>query len=205
MKSQEWEQSTKNFSCFNKVLLLERKDYLSRKQKLFNFMNSKTSFSIRYRLSLVSVLFLALGFTGCSNLTPTENSLMAAGATGAATGIALGASGVNPAITIPVSIGSALLAGGGTYLYSKNRATIDQRRIAEARARLYYAEQGANQRYLAVNAPNAANTQGQSVMLYDTQTGSVGSTVYDLRQLPARGHPTVLGNTTATYIGSGGN
>lgn len=158
---------------------------------------------MRHHVFLVFFLLLALSFTGCSNLTPTENSLMAAGATGAATGIALGASGVNPAITIPVSIGSALLAGGGTYLYSKNRATIEQRRIAEARARLYYAQQGATERYLAVNAPNTANTQGQSVMLYDTQTGSVGNTVYDLKHIPTPGQTTSLGNTPATYIGSG--
>ncbi|MBX9743487.1 MAG: hypothetical protein K2W99_08135 [Chthoniobacterales bacterium] len=166
-------------------------------------MNSKTSFSIGYRSLLALLLLLELAITGCSNLTPTENALMASGAVGAATGIALGASGVNSAITLPVALGSAALAGGGTYLYAKNRATIDQRRIAEARARLYYAQQGAPQRYLAVNAPNGANAQGQSVMLYDTQTGSVGNTVYDLKRLPAPGQTTSLGNTSATYIGSG--
>ncbi len=153
---------------------------------------------------LAILLILTLGASGCSNLTPTENAMMAAGAVGAATGVALGTT-VNPAISIPVSIGSALLAGGATYLYAKNRATIDQRRIAEARARLYYAQQaqGSTQRYLAVNAPNTASTQGQSVMLYDTQTGTTSNTVYDLKRVPAVGQTTTLGNTKATYIGSG--
>lgn len=168
-------------------------------------MNFKKSYSFHF-VSLLLALAL-VGTTGCSNLTPTENGLLAAGAVGAATGVALGTT-VNPAISIPVSIGSALLAGGGAYLYAKNRATIDQRRIAEARARLYYAQlseraQNNTQRYLAVNAPNSANTQGQSVMLYDTRTGTVGNTVYDVKRTPAVGQTTAIGNTTATYIGSG--
>lgn len=156
---------------------------------------------------LVLLATIALVFSGCSNLTPTENGLLAAGAVGAATGVALGTT-VSPSISIPVSIGSALLAGGGAYLYSKHRATIDQRRIAEARARLYYAqlsqqEQQHTRRYLAVNAPNTANTQGQSVMLYDTQTGAVSNDVYNVKTTPAVGQTTSVGNSAATYIGSG--
>ena len=173
-----------------------------------NLSTSQPAFlMITSRNSLLAILLiLTLGASGCSNLTPTENAMMAAGAVGAATGIALGTT-TSPAISIPVSIGSALLAGGATYLYAKNRATIDQRRIAEARARLYYAQQaqGGTQRYLAVNAPNTASTQGQSVMLYDTRTGTTGTTVYDLKRVPAVGQTTTLGNTAATYIGSGSN
>ncbi len=154
------------------------------------------------------LLTISLGIAGCSNLTPGENALMAAGIAGTAAGVALGASGVNSGITIPVALGAAALAGGGTYLYAKNRATIDQRRIAEARARLYYAnlnqqQQQQTQRYLAVNAPNSANIQGQSVMLYDTQTGQTSSDVYDVKKTPAVGQSTTINNTSATYIGSG--
>jgi hypothetical protein len=151
---------------------------------------------------------MIFGVSGCSNLTPTENGLLAAGAVGAATGVALGTT-VSPSISIPVAIGSALLAGGGAYLYSKNRATIDQRRIAEARARLYYAklnqsEQESTNRYLAVNAPNTSNTQGQAVMIYDTQTQSIYPDVYDMKKVPSVGAPTSIGsNSPATYIGSG--
>ncbi len=163
---------------------------------------------MNYRPALLTFLLVALlGTSGCSNLTPTENGLLAAGAVGAASGVALGTT-VSPAISIPVSIGSALLAGGGAYLYAKNRATIDQRRIAEARARLYYArlnqeEQGRVERYLAVNAPNTSRTQGQAVMLYDTQTQSMSSDVYDMKKIPPVGSSTSLGSSQATYIGSG--
>ena len=115
---------------------------------------------------------------------------------------------MSPSISIPVAIGSALLAGGGAYLYSKNRATIDQRRIAEARARLYYAklhesQQANTNRYLAVNAPNTPQTQGQAVMLYDTQTKTMAQDVYDMKNTPSVGTSTSLGNSQATYIGSG--
>jgi hypothetical protein len=154
-------------------------------------------------------LVLALAFTGCSNLTPGENAAIAAGVAGTAAGVALGASGVSPGITIPVALGAAALAGGGTYLYAKNRASIDQRRIAEARARLYYArldEQQQNQtgRYLAVKTSGSqSQNQGQSVMLYDTQTGQVGNTVYNVKSTPSPGQQTTLDSTPATYIGSG--
>ena len=163
-----------------------------------------------YDRSSFIALFLvaALSITSCSNLTPGENAAIAAGVAGTASGVALGVSRVNPAITIPVAIGSAILAGAGTYLYTKNRATIDQRRIAEARARLYYAQLNQQQqesagRYVAVNAPNTAATKGQAVMLYDTQTGAAKPDVYDLKQVPSVGTATTIGNTPATYIGSG--
>lgn len=161
------------------------------------------------RAYLTPVLItLALTFTSCSNLTPGENAAIAAGVVGTAAGVALGASGVNPGITIPVAIGGAVLAGAGAYVYTKQRATVDQRRIAEARARLYYAELNQQQqnhsgRYLAVNAPNTVQTKGQSVMLYDTQTGATSQEVYDMKKVPAVGSSTSLGNTSATYIGSG--
>ncbi len=164
---------------------------------------------ISSRLSFFSLfLTLALTFTSCSNLTPGENAAIAAGVVGTAAGVALGCSGVNPGITIPVALGGAALAGAGAYIYTKQRATVDQRRIAEARARLYYAElnqqqQNNAERYLAVNAPNTAQTKGQAVMLYDTQTGSASQDVYDLKKVPAVGTKTNLGSASATYIGSG--
>jgi hypothetical protein len=161
------------------------------------------------RLLATPLLIAALATTGCSNLTPGENAAIAAGVVGTAAGVALGASGVNPNITIPVALGAAALAAGGTYLYVKNRATIDQRRIAEARARLYYArlneqQQAQTGRYLAVKtSPNAQN-QGQPVMLYDTQTGqTVGSAVYGVQSPPPVGYKTSIDSTPATYIGSG--
>lgn len=160
-------------------------------------------------LSYFSLLLtVVLAFTSCSNLTPGENAAVAAGVVGTAAGVALGCSGVGPGVTIPVALGGAALAGAGAYVYTKQRATIEQRRIAEARARLYYAElsqqqQSHTDRYLAVNAPNGTQNEGQAVMLYDTQTGQMSQDVYSLKNTPAVGAPTKLGPTTATYIGSG--
>lgn len=159
-----------------------------------------------YLLSFLLIISPLL--TSCSNLTPGENAALTGLSTGAVTGIALGASKVDPSITIPVALGSAALVGLGTYFYAKHRATIDQRRIAEARARLYYAnlnqqEQQQSQRYLAVNTANDASAKGQNVMLYDTQTGHASNDVYDMKKVPATGQTTSVGNTQATYIGSG--
>jgi hypothetical protein len=158
--------------------------------------------------STVGLLSLALLVNGCSNLTPGENAAIAAGVVGTAAGVALGASHVNPGITIPVALGGAALAGAGAYIYSKQRATIDQRRIAEARARLYYAQLNEEDhdragRYLAVNTPNTPQTQGQAVMLYDTQTGAASQDVYDMKNIPPVGSSTKIGNSPATYIGTG--
>ena len=164
---------------------------------------------ISLRISFLSLLLtIALTFTSCSNLTPGENAAIAAGVVGTAAGVALGCSGVNSGVAIPVALGGAALAGAGAYVYTKHRATVDQRRIAEARARLYYAELNEQQqnhsgRYLAVNAPNTAQTGGQSVMLYDTQAGSASQEVYDMKKVPAVGSSTTLGNKPATYIGAG--
>jgi hypothetical protein len=164
---------------------------------------------ISLRISFLSLLLtIALTFTSCSNLTPGENAAIAAGVVGTAAGVALGCSGVNSGVAIPVALGGAALAGAGAYVYTKHRATVDQRRIAEARARLYYAELNEQQqnhsgRYLAVNAPNTAQTEGQSVMLYDTQAGSASQEVYDMKKVPAVGSSTTLGNKPATYIGAG--
>jgi len=158
--------------------------------------------------SLALLITIALGASGCSNLTPVENALIAAGVAGAATGVALGTTGNSAGLTIPVALGAAVLAGAGTYVYAKHRATIDQRRIAEARARLYYAQldqqqQQHTQHYLAVNAPNTSKTQGQNVMLYDTRTRKIANDIYDLKAVPKVGQTTSLGNTAATYVGSG--
>jgi hypothetical protein len=171
-------------------------------------IQEKTSSSFFSSLFLILLTISVLITTSCSNLTPTENGLLAGGLAGAATGIALGASGVNSGVTIPTALGAAVLAGGGTYLYSKHRATIEQRRIAEARARLYYAqlnqqEQSNTNRYLAVRTPDANDTQGRSVMLYDTRTGQAQDNVYDVRSTPAIGASTTIDNTPATYIGNG--
>ncbi|MDD5200702.1 MAG: hypothetical protein PHC88_12975, partial [Terrimicrobiaceae bacterium] len=83
---------------------------------------------------------LAIGFSGCSNLTPGENAGLFGTLAGVAVGVPLAAAGVDPSIAIPVTIGAAALVAGAAYVYAKHQADEQQRKIAEARARLYMAK-----------------------------------------------------------------
>ena len=153
-------------------------------------------------------LVAALATSGCSNLSPDEKAAIAAGVFGTAAGVALGCAGVKPEITIPVVLGAAALAGGATYIYAKNQATLAQRRLAESRAKAYYAGLSAKKKakvgtHLAVKTSNTPANQGQAVMLYNIQTGDVGNSVYDVKAPPATGQQTKIESTPAIYIGSG--
>ena len=122
--------------------------------------------------SIVLPLAACVALGGCSNLTPGENAALAAGATGLAVGLPLALTGVNPAVTIPVTAGAAVLAGGGTYLISKNQASARQRQVAEDRARNYAARTGEfskrSTRYIAVRTEDGGRAQGKAqVMIYD--------------------------------------
>jgi len=150
----------------------------------------------------------SLVLSGCSNLTPGENAAVAGVATGLAVGLPLALTGVNPAVTIPVTAGAALAAGGGAYLISRNQATKRQRQVAEDRAREYVARTGEyskkSTRYIAVRTEDF-RTQGKAqVMIYDINSGSIVSdTVYDMRSVPPVGEMGEFGGYRARYIGTG--
>lgn len=175
---------------------------------------------------------LVLVVGGCSNLSPGENAAIFGGLAGAATGIPLGASGVNPAVTIPVAAGSAVVAGAAAYVISKHQADREQRRIAEERARAYVAQREAEQKaaeaaaraqaartatarrqpapqpvpqYIAVETTPGPQAQGKSsVMVYDTQRRSlVGNDVYDLKKTPKQGTVAQLDTRQAVFVGEG--
>jgi hypothetical protein len=171
-----------------------------------NFSPMKiSSMSVRL-LCLPMAVSLALG--GCSNLTPGENAAVAGVATGLAVGLPLALTGVNPAVTIPVTAGAALAAGGGAYLISRNQATKRQRQVAEDRARDYVARTGEyskkSTRFIAVRTEDF-RTQGKAqVMVYDIHSGTIVSdTVYDMRSVPPVGEMGDFGGYRARYIGSG--
>lgn len=171
-------------------------------------------------------LCMALASSACQNLSPGENAAVFGVLAGAATAIPLAVAGVDPAITIPVSIGAAALAAGGAYVISKNQATERQRKIAEQRARLYLAKQEAREkasaqasssstasrskkqketRYIAVATEKSSANQGQTaVMLYDTKNDAiVGNSVYDVKSAPKVGSISKFDTYTAEYVGSG--
>jgi hypothetical protein len=115
---------------------------------------------------------------------------------------------VNPAVTIPVTAGAALAAGGGAYLVSRNQATKRQRQVAEDRAREYVARTGEyskkSTRFIAVRTEDF-RTQGKAqVMVYDIHSGTIVSdTVYDMRSVPPVGEMGDFGGYHARYIGTG--
>lgn len=168
-----------------------------------------------------AVLSLAVFTSACENLSPGENAGVFGAAAGLATGIPLAVAGVDPAITIPVTIGAAALAAGAAYVVAKHQASERQRKIAEQRARLYLAEQKEKEakaaqtaskakakkksRYIAVKTVKESNNQGQEqVMIFDTQSNQVvGNNVYDLKSAPKVGQTSKFDTYTAEYVGSG--
>lgn len=170
---------------------------------------------------LSSLMAGALAVSGCENMTPGENAGVAGGLAGAVTGIALGAAGVDPAITIPVTAGAGLLAGGAAYIISKQQATARQREIAKANAQAAVAKWEAAQarktssarksaakkpRFIAVDTEKTGETPKGSapVMVYDTQSNQiVGNNVYNLGQKPKVGSNTSYDTMTAQYVGTG--
>lgn len=164
-----------------------------------------SSFNVRF---LCLPLAASVVLTGCSNLTPGENAAVAGVATGLAVGLPLALTGVNPAVTIPVTAGAALAAGGGAYLISRNQATKRQKQVAEDRAREYVARTGGYQknstRFIAVRTEDF-RTQGKAqVMVYDVPSGRIVSdTVFDMRSVPPVGEMGEFGGYRARYIGTG--
>jgi len=160
------------------------------------------------------VLLSAIGFSGCSNLTPGENAGVFGGLAGAATGIALGASGVPSYVTIPVAIGAGALVASTAYVIAKHQASVEQQKIAEQRARLYYAQLDAEQkaemkkkkvRYIAVDTQKDKRIEGEkAVMVFDTQNQQiVGNNVYDVKESPTVGTTAKFDTYNAQYVGSG--
>lgn len=166
------------------------------------------------KILTATAIVTTLSFTSCSNLTPGENAGVFGGLAGAATGVGLGASGVPSYITVPVAIGAGALAGTTAYVIAKHQATVEQQKIAEQRARLYYAELDAQQReqmqkekvrYIAVDTKKDNRIQGEkAVMVFDTQSQQiVGNNVYDVKESPTVGSTAKFDTYSAQYVGSG--
>ncbi len=174
------------------------------------------------------VIATALLTSSCENMSSGENAAVFGGLAGAVTGGTLALAGVDPAITIPVAAGAAIVAGGAAYIISKQQANARQRQIAlqnarEAEARLL-AEQKAlassrkasssqtakkaskeMPRFLAVDTEKSSESPAgaKPVMLYDTQSQRlVGNDVYNLKTRPATGSVKKFDTMTAKYVGS---
>ena len=102
------------------------------------------------------------------------------------------------------------------YVIAKHQATERQRRIAEARARIYYANLAPSKkialkqkrvRYIAVDTEKNEQTSPKakkSIMIWDTQSQSMaGNSVYDVQSTPAVGGTAKFDNYSAAYAGTG--
>jgi hypothetical protein len=133
-----------------------------------------------FRLLATAAAAGSLAVTGCENMTAGENALIAAGLAGAATGIALGTTGVPASSAVPISLGAAAGAGALGYGISKMQVNKDQRTFAEMRGQELVAQaqqRGAQNipRYILVDTIAEKPSGGRPVMIYDTATGRVAS------------------------------
>jgi hypothetical protein len=113
--------------------------------------------------AVAAACFLAVGGTGCSNMTAGENAAVFGGLTAAAVGIPLALAGVDPRITIPVAAGAGVLAGATAYIVAKHQADKEQRRIAEERAQMWMAQQEKEiKQAQRSNAARTSSTTAQS-------------------------------------------
>lgn len=123
----------------------------------------------------------ALSTAGCENLSSTEAGLLAAGLAGAATGIALGTTGVPASSAVPISLGAAAGAGALAVAATNMQVGRDQRLLAEQRGQTLVEDarrRGAKNipRYILVDTISARPTNGgRPVMIFDTATGQVAS------------------------------
>lgn len=132
------------------------------------------------RLGTCTLAAGALAVSGCENLSTTEAGLIAAGLAGAATGIALGTTGVPAGSAVPISLGAAAGAGALAVAATNMQVSRDQRMFTEQRGQTLVEQarqRGAQNipRYILVDTIAKSPTAGRPVMLFDTATGKVAS------------------------------
>jgi lipopolysaccharide export LptBFGC system permease protein LptF len=157
------------------------------------------------------ILFAAIGFTSCENMSPETTGVIAGVTSGALAGGIAKAAGASNAQAVAIGMGTGAAVGALAYVIAKHEATERQRRIAEERARLAYEKMSAErkarvqkQRYIAVSTVQEKNDKGaKSVMIYDTESKQVvGNSVYDVKTAPKDGSVQKYDSYSAEYVGS---
>jgi hypothetical protein len=154
--------------------------------------------------------------SACQDMTPGENGV-AFGTTAGflAAGIA-SAAGANAWESLAIGAAAGALVGVTAYVIAKHQATERQRRLAEQRARVYYAHlaperkvalKKKNVRYIAVDTEKNEKTSPKakkSIMIWDTQSQAiVGNNVYDVQNTPPVGATAKYETYSAQYVGTG--
>jgi hypothetical protein len=166
--------------------------------------------------SLVILTTASLFTAGCENLTPTQNALLVGGASGAAASTIASAVGAPAWESLAIGATAAVVTGVATGIIAQHQANEQQRKLAEERAKQYYAQMDAQkkaamkkkkERYIAVDTDNSKETSPQakkSVMIWDTQSEQiVGNNVYDVKTPPQTGQVGKFDTYNATYIAMG--
>jgi hypothetical protein len=159
---------------------------------------------------------MALGASGCENLTPGENAAVFGGLSGIAAGTIARASGMSTGQALATGAAVGALVAVTTYVIAKHQASERQRKIAEERAQVYYGRMTVEKkatlkkkkvRYIAVDTENDHRTSPKakkSVMIWDTQSETVvGNNVYDVEKAPRVGTTAKFETYSAEYVGSG--
>jgi hypothetical protein len=166
------------------------------------------------KLSSVAIVS-ALMATGCSNMSPGENAAVFGSVGGALAGGIARAAGASTGESIAIGVASGAVIAATTYVIAKHQATERQRRVAEERARIFYARSEQRRaelkrkrvRYIAVDTERNGQTSPKakkSVMIWDTQSEKiVGNNVYDVESSPSVGKTAKFETYSAQYVGSG--
>jgi hypothetical protein len=174
-------------------------------------MNSSTLKTVALSTSI------ALFTAGCADLTPGQNAGVFGGIA-AVTGAGIArAAGASPRQALAIGAAAGAVVALTAYIVAKHQATERQRRLAEERARIYYAHLAQEKRqelkkkrvrYIAVDTEKNEKTSPKAkkaVMIWDTQSESVvGNSVYDVQSPPPVGSTAKFDTYSAEYVGSGG-
>ncbi len=166
--------------------------------------------------SVAVVTTLSLFAAGCESMTPGENAAVFGSMAGMAAGGIARAAGASSAESFAIGAATGAVVGITTYIIAKHQATERQRKIAEQRARVYYARLAPEKktalkkkkvRYIAVDTEKDSKTSPKAekaVMIWDTQSETiVGNNVYDVQDTPSVGSTAKFETYSAEYVGSG--
>lgn len=158
---------------------------------------------------------ISLLVSACENMTPGENAAVFGSTAGILAGGIARAAGASTGESIAIGAATGAVVAFTAYVIAKHQATERQRRIAEERARVYYARLAPEKktalkkkhRYIAVDTERSEQAPAKaqkSVMIWDTQNESiVGNNVYDVQSTPSAGSTAKIDTYNAEYVGSG--
>jgi hypothetical protein len=160
---------------------------------------------------------ISIFVTACENMTPGENAAVFGTGAGILAGGIARAAGASTGESIAIGAATGAIVAFTAYVIAKHQATERQRRVAEERARVYYARLAPEKkvalkkkkvRYIAVDTEKDTHTSPKAqkaVMIWDTQSETVvGNNVYDVQTAPSVGSTAKFETYSAEYVGAGG-